>query len=140
VCSPSAYFSALVNPIIIGSILINFSDVVVPYPQIKEFWRHWLYYLSPFTYRLKGLLTPVLWNLDIQCLDQELTNIPLPPSTRCGEYMAAFLENNNGSVIDPELSSSCAYCPYNNGADYLRTIKINDYSYGWRGVSHSITG
>lgn len=134
-CSPNAYFSALANPIIIGAILINFSGVVVPYSQIKAFWRYWLYYLNPFTYLMQGLLQPVVWDLEIECKPSELTDVPLPPSTSCGEYMAEFLGDNSGYVVDPEATASCEYCPYKTGADYLRTININGPEYGWRGVS-----
>lgn len=134
-CSPDAYFSALANPIVIGAVLINFSGVVVPYSQIKAFWRYWLYYLNPFTYLIQGLLQPVVWDLEIHCKLSELTNVLLLPSTSCGEYMADFLSENSGYVVDPGNTTSCDYCPYKVGGDYLKTININGPSYGWRGVS-----
>ena len=109
--------------------------MVVPYSQIKAFWRYWLYYLNPFTYLMQGLLQPVVWDLDIECEPSELTNVPLPSSMSCGEYMGDFLRENSGYVVDPAATASCEYCPYKKGADYLKTVNINGPEYGWRGVS-----
>ncbi|KAL0937274.1 ABC multidrug transporter [Colletotrichum truncatum] len=132
--SPNAYFAALANPILIGAGLINFCGVVVPYSQIQAFWRYWLYWLDPFTYLIQGLLEPVAWGVEVQCKSAELTYISLPNNSTCGEYMAEFLSSEAGYVVDPTNSTSCPYCPYTTGADYLKTMNINNSSYGWRGV------
>lgn len=133
--SPNAYFAALANPIIIGAGLINFCGVVVPYSQITAFWRYWLYWLDPFTYLIQGMLEPVVWDVKVHCKSNELTHIPLPGNSTCGEYLAGFLSSEPGYIVDPGNSTMCAYCPYSTGADYMRTMNINDSSYGWRGVS-----
>lgn len=132
--SPNAYFAALANPVIIGAALINFCGVVVPYAQIQAFWRYWMYYLDPFTYLIGGLLEPVVWDVDIQCKPNELTQIPLPSGTTCGEYMADFLSSNAGYIVDASNSTMCEYCEYTTGADYLKTMNINEKYYGWRDV------
>ncbi|KAF9875080.1 ABC multidrug transporter [Colletotrichum karsti] len=132
--SPNAYFAALANPILIGAGLINFCGVVVPYSQITAFWRYWLYWLDPFTYLIQGLLEPVSWGVEVECQPNELTHIPLPSNSTCGEYISEFLSSNAGYVVDSANDTSCAYCPYSTGADYMRTMNINDSSYGWRGV------
>lgn len=132
--SPNAYFASLANPIILGAFLINFCGVVVPYDQIQAFWRYWMYYLDPFTYLIGGLLEPVVFDVDVKCRQDELTQIPLPSGTTCGEYMADFLSSSAGYIVDPNNSSSCEYCPYSTGADYLRTMNINERYYGWRDV------
>ncbi|KAK6212499.1 hypothetical protein LQW54_005273 [Pestalotiopsis sp. IQ-011] len=132
--SPNDFFAALANPIIIGAALVNFCGVVVPYSYIQPFWRYWLYYLDPFNYLIGGLLEPVVWDVVVQCKDSELTTIPLPSNATCGEYMADFLSTEAGYVVDSSSTSSCQYCPYSSGADYLRTLNINERYYGWRDV------
>jgi ATP-binding cassette subfamily G (WHITE) protein 2 (SNQ2) len=132
--SPNAYFAALANPVIIGGALINFCGVVVPYSQIQVFWRYWMYYLDPFTYLIGGLLEPVIWDVDVKCKQKEVTQISLPSGSTCGEYMADFLSSNAGYVLDPNNSTSCEYCEYTTGADYLKTMNINERYYGWRDV------
>ncbi|KAK6068393.1 multidrug resistance protein CDR1 [Seiridium cupressi] len=132
--SPTAYFAALLNPILIGCGLILFSGVVVPYDQIQAFWRYWLYYIDPFTYLIGALLTPVAWDAKVVCEASELTYIPLPSNSTCGEYMSDFLSQTAGYVVDSASTTSCAYCPYITGADYLKTMNINASYYGWRDV------
>lgn len=133
--SPNDYFAALANPILIGSALINFCGVVVPYDYIQPFWRYWLYYLDPFTYLIGALLQPVIWDVDVHCKDSELTSIPLPSNSTCGEYMAQFLKDGAGYIVDPSSDTSCQYCSYATGDEYLKTMNINAEYYGWRDVS-----
>ncbi|KAF3343674.1 putative membrane protein [Verticillium dahliae VDG2] len=130
--SPNEYFAALANPLIVGTALINFCGVAVPYARIQAFWRYWLYYLNPFTYLMGALLQPVIWDVEVECKASELTHIDLPQNTTCGEYMDEFLAINAGYVTDITNETSCAYCPYSTGADYLRTMNINGKYYGWR--------
>ncbi|KAI1422119.1 putative ABC multidrug transporter [Xylaria sp. FL1777] len=131
--SPNAYFAALANPLIVGT-LIQFCGVFVPYSHITPFWRYWLYYLNPFTYLVGGLLVPVAWDTEVVCKTSELTSIPLPSNTTCGEYMADFLSQHPGYVTDEGNTTVCSYCPYSMGADYLRTLNFNERYYGWRDV------
>jgi ABC-type multidrug transport system permease subunit len=133
--SPNEYFAALANPIIVGAGLINFCGVVVPYSYMPTFWKYWMYWLDPFSYLLGGLLEPVVWSVNVQCKESELASIPLPSNTTCGEFMQDFLSSNSGYVVDPTNTTSCAYCPYTTGADYLKTFNINASYYGWRDVS-----
>ena len=128
------------NPIVLGAGLITFCGIVVPYGQITSFWRHWLYWLDPFSYLVGGLLTQLLWDVDVRCSSSELTSIPLPPdgSTTCGEYMAAFLSENAGYVVEPGSRVGCEYCAYKTGAEYARTFNLNARYYGWRDVGITV--
>lgn len=120
---------------LIGCGLIPFAGVLVPYSQIQAFWRYWLYYLNPFSYLIGALVTPVAWDAKVKCLKRELTSIPLPSNATCGEYMSDFLAANAGYVVDPSSATSCEYCEYSQGADYLKTLNIKAKYYGWRDVS-----
>ena len=96
-----------------------------------------MYWIDPFTYLVGGLLEPLLWSVPVQCTEAELANIRLPSNTTCGEYMAEFFQYSPGYVVDPTDTSSCSYCSFSTGADYLRTMNINEAYYGWRNVSTS---
>ena len=122
------------NPIIIGAGLISFCGVVVPYAQIPSFWRSWIYWLDPFTYLVGGLLTEVVWDIEVRCTQNELTNIPLPANSTCGEYMDKFLTENAGYVVDAMSLTNCEYCPYTTGADYAKTFNLTEKVYGWRDI------
>ncbi|ROV97280.1 hypothetical protein VSDG_04785 [Cytospora chrysosperma] len=132
--SPNELFAAMANPVAIGCGLIPFSGVLVPYSQMQAFWRYWLYYLNPFNYLIGALVTPVTWDVEIECLKSELTTIPLPSNSTCGDYMGDFLATAAGYVVDPTSSTSCEYCAYSQGSEYLKTLNINHKYYGWRDV------
>jgi ATP-binding cassette, subfamily G (WHITE), member 2, SNQ2 len=132
--APNEFAASLANPIIIGAGLVSFCGVVVPYAQITPFWRYWIYWLDPFTYLVGGLLTQLLWDVDVQCAQNELTTIPVPSGQTCGEYMSAFLSENAGYVVDAASREICEYCPYKTGAEYARTFNLQEKYYGWRDV------
>ncbi|KAL4769136.1 ABC-2 type transporter-domain-containing protein [Aspergillus nidulans var. acristatus] len=130
--APNEYFAAIMNPIIIGAGMISFCGVVVPYSQMQPFWRYWMYYLDPFTYLVGGLLTEVLWDVPVKCLDSEYTTFSAPGGQTCGEYMADFLSSNAGYLRDENATSICEFCQYATGADYARTFNLQERYYGWR--------
>jgi ATP-binding cassette subfamily G (WHITE) protein 2 (SNQ2) len=43
--APNAIFAALINPLLIGT-LVSFCGVLVPYSQIQPFWKYWVSHLS----------------------------------------------------------------------------------------------
>ncbi|KAG6039425.1 hypothetical protein E4U41_002667 [Claviceps citrina] len=59
--------------------------------------------------------------------------------TTCAAYLEAYLGSGSGSVpgrtahlINPNDTSSCHVCAYTTAQDYLRTLNLNVYYYGWR--------
>ena len=37
-----------------------------------------------------------------------------------------------GNLVNPEARADCRVCTYTKGEDYLRTLNLNEYYYGWR--------
>ncbi|KAL4778651.1 ABC-2 type transporter-domain-containing protein [Aspergillus varians] len=130
--APNEYFAAIMNPIVIGAGMISFCGVVVPYASMQPFWRYWMYYLDPFTYLVGGLLTEVLWDVEVQCQPSEYLQFNAPAGQSCGEYMADFLAENAGYLLDANATSTCSFCQYSTGADYARTFNLEEKYYGWR--------
>ncbi|KAL5049175.1 hypothetical protein BDW71DRAFT_217786 [Aspergillus fruticulosus] len=130
--APNEYFAAIMNPIIIGAGMISFCGVIVPYSQMQPFWRYWMYYLDPFTYLVGGLLTEVLWDVPVKCLNSEYTTFHAPDGQTCGEYMADFLSSNAGYLRNVNATSTCEFCQYATGADYAKTFNLQERYYGWR--------
>lgn len=133
--APNEYFAAIMNPLLIGAGMISFCGVVMPYASMQPFWKYWLYYLDPFNYLFGGLLSPVIWDVDVKCKPSELTSFGVPDGQTCGEYMADFLASSAGYVVDEAARGSCEYCPYETGADYAKTFNLQEEYYGWRDVS-----
>ncbi|KAK0614906.1 ABC-2 type transporter-domain-containing protein [Bombardia bombarda] len=131
--APNAVTASLANPLLIGT-LVSFCGVLVPYQQIQEFWRYWLYWLNPFNYLMGSVLVFDLWDAEINCNDLEFAIFDPPNSTTCGEYLTAYMQGLGASsnLINPNATASCRVCQYSSGSDYLKTINLMEYYYGWR--------
>ncbi|KAF1967356.1 ABC multidrug transporter-like protein [Bimuria novae-zelandiae CBS 107.79] len=131
--APNAVFASLVNPLIIGT-LVSFCGVLVPYSQITEFWRYWLYYLNPFTYLMGSLLVFSDFHWDVTCKETEFARFDPPSNQTCGEYLGVWLQGPGmgNNLINPAATSDCMVCQYTTGADYLSTVNLGKNMYGWR--------
>ncbi|KAF5005927.1 hypothetical protein FDECE_7685 [Fusarium decemcellulare] len=129
--APNEVFASLVNPLLLG-ILVSFCGVLVPYDQIQDFWKYWIYYLNPFNYLMGSMLVFDIWGTDIKCDDKEFARFDPPSNTTCGEYLSDYLNGGISNLINPDATSECMVCSYTKGEDYLRTLNLKEYSYGWR--------
>lgn len=131
--APNAVFAALANPIVLGT-LISFCGVLVPYSQIQEFWRYWMYYLNPFNYLMGSLLVFTTWTADVTCSEHEFAIFDPPANQTCAEYLTPYQQGMGAAsnLINPTATAGCRVCQYKSGADYLSTINLKEYYYGWR--------
>ena len=129
--APNEVFASLVNPLLLG-VLVSFCGVLVPYAQILSFWRHWLYWLNPFNYLMGSLLVFNVWGSKVECSDRELAVFNPVNGTTCGEYLSDYLSQSASHLLNPDATSDCRICSYSKGEDYLKTLNLNAYSYGWR--------
>jgi ABC-type multidrug transport system permease subunit/ABC-type multidrug transport system ATPase subunit len=132
--APNATFASLTNPFILG-ILVSFCGVLVPYTQIQAFWRYWIYYLNPFNYLMGSMLVFDVWGTDVTCASEELARFDPPENMTCAQYLFDYMTTGSGTssnLLNPEATSQCLVCPYRDGSDYLRTLNLLEYSYGWR--------
>ena len=131
--APNATFASLMNPLLIGT-LVSFCGVLVPYSQITPFWRYWIYWLNPFNYLMGSMLVFTVWDTDVHCADQEFARFDPPNGSTCGEYLAPFLQGPGQSMnlVNADATAECMVCQYTRGSDYLKTLNLNEYYYGWR--------
>ncbi|KAL4744626.1 hypothetical protein BDW72DRAFT_212322 [Aspergillus terricola var. indicus] len=136
--APNATFAALVNPLII-SILVLFCGVFVPYTQMNVFWKYWLYYLNPFNYVVSGMLTFGIWDNKVICNDDEYARFD-PVNGTCAEYLKDYVTGSGWAInlANPEATSDCRVCQFRDGSDFLTTLNINHYYYGWRDAGISV--
>ncbi|KAI4961947.1 hypothetical protein J4E86_000976 [Alternaria arbusti] len=131
--APNAVFASLVNPLIIG-VLVSFCGVLVPYAQIQEFWRYWIYWMNPFNYLMGSLLVFTDFDWEIKCSESEFAMFDPPSGQTCSEYLTAWMAGpgSRTNLVNPDATSDCRVCQYTRGSDYLYTVNLNDYYYGWR--------
>jgi ATP-binding cassette subfamily G (WHITE) protein 2 (SNQ2) len=109
-----------------------------------------MYYLSPFTYVIEGLLgqgeslhhvslperladvLPALGNQLITCMSTELVTIEPPSGMSCSAYMDPYIAFAGGYLADPNATAPCAYCPFRTTDAYM-LFKFNvSYGHHWR--------
>ncbi|PWY65514.1 ABC multidrug transporter [Aspergillus eucalypticola CBS 122712] len=131
--APNAIFASLINPVIIGT-LASFCGVLVPYTQIQEFWRYWIYYLDPFNYLMGSLLVFTTFDTPVRCKESEFAIFDPPNGSTCAQYLQDYMMGAGArmNLINPDATADCHVCEYTRGSDYLYTLNLKDYYYGWR--------
>lgn len=75
---------------------------------------------SPFTYLIGGWAGTGLADRDIVCAENELAIFDPPQGQSCGTYLEKYLEGGAlGTLLNPEASVSCEYCPARNADQIL---------------------
>lgn len=123
--APNAVFATLVNPLLIGT-LVSFSGVLVPYSQIQEFWRYWIYYLNPFNYVIGALLVFADFGKTVNCEESEFARFDPPSGDTCQSYLADYLAGpgSRNNLVNPDATSDCRVCIYRSGQDYLYGVNL----------------
>ncbi|KAK4065047.1 uncharacterized protein Triagg1_8683 [Trichoderma aggressivum f. europaeum] len=136
--APNPTFAALVNPLII-SILTLFCGIFVPYRQLNVFWKYWLYWMNPFNYVVSGMLTFGIWGSKVTCKEEEFALFD-PANGTCAEYLRDYIAGDGWRInlTNPDATSGCRVCEFKNGSDFLTTLNINHYFYGWRDIGISV--
>ncbi|KIW36207.1 uncharacterized protein PV06_11504 [Exophiala oligosperma] len=132
--APNAVAASLINPFLI-SMLTSFCGVLMPYNQIQTFWRYWMYYLNPFTFLMGSLLTFTIFDKPVHCSEREFAVFDTPNANQtCADYLADYRlgMGSRMNLTNPEATSGCRVCQYTRGSDYLDTLNIKNYYYGWQ--------
>lgn len=133
--APNVVSASLVNPLLLGT-LVSFCGVLLPYQQMQPFWRSWMYYLDPFNYLMGSMLVFDLWGSPVRCDDGEFAVLDPPNGTSCAAYLADFLAPGGlgaaGNLTNPDATAGCRVCQFTRAEDYLSTLNLGEYSYGWR--------
>ncbi|KAF9889523.1 hypothetical protein FE257_007233 [Aspergillus nanangensis] len=104
-----------------------FNGILQPHQNMPVFWRYTMYYMTPFTYWIGGVLTAVLRGMPVICDQSELTMFESPGDMTCGEYADSWLADKPmGYLANPDDFGDCGYCKYSYGDDYLSGIGLDD--------------
>ena len=128
--SPSIQIAVLCNPLL-ATILMTFCGVTIPYPDIGEWARTWLYYLDPFTRVMGAMISTELHGLKIECKSNEFSVFEPPEGQTCSAWANEFVSAFGGYLDNANDTSACRYCPYSVGEDFFVPLKIR-YDDRWR--------
>ncbi|KAJ1767965.1 ATP-binding cassette transporter snq2 [Coemansia sp. RSA 1813] len=128
--SPNDVVASMLNPIF-TTMMTLFCGVTIPYPQMPLFWRRWMYYMSPYTYYIEGVITNDLHGKPIQCRSYDFFQFRPPSGQSCGQFAGSWLQSANGYIGDMGATGSCNYCPYRNGDEYYSKMNWS-FTHRWR--------
>jgi ATP-binding cassette subfamily G (WHITE) protein 2 (SNQ2) len=93
-----------------------------------------MYYLNPFNYLMGSLLVFTTFDAPVNCASSEFAIFDPPANQTCLSYLSNYLSGMGAraNLVNPEATESCKVCEYRVGSDYLATVNLPDYYYGWR--------
>jgi hypothetical protein len=95
-----------------------FNGILQPHKNMPVFWKYTMYYVTPFTYWIGGVLTSVLRGMPVVCSQDELVVFESPLNMTCGEYAMPWLSSTgSGYLSNPDGRGHCGYCKYSRGDD-----------------------
>jgi ATP-binding cassette subfamily G (WHITE) protein 2 (SNQ2) len=101
-----------------------FNGIIVPYNQIQVFWRYWLYYLSPYTYLLGGMVKAVVEGAQVVCSDKDLVTFNPPAGQSCGAYASEWAANASAQLLNPSAMEACNVCKWTSGDQFLDQFNL----------------
>lgn len=113
-----------------------FCGVLVGPDALPRFWI-FMYYVSPLTYLLGGMLSTGVANSHTQCSEVELLRFDTPAGQTCRQYMRDWINGTDttpgsgGYLSNPEARSNCGYCTYDDTNVFLQTVSVS-YADSWR--------
>ncbi|ETN41231.1 uncharacterized protein HMPREF1541_03166 [Cyphellophora europaea CBS 101466] len=127
--SPNELLASLLVPIFF-LFVVSFCGVVVPPLQLPNFWRSWMYWLTPFHYLLEAFLGAAIHDQPVVCKPSEFARFAAPPGQTCDSYVGPFIEQAGGYVQTGE-DGLCEFCQYANGDEFGRGFSVY-YDNIWR--------
>ena len=126
---PNALLASILVPTFF-LFVVSFCGVVVPYASMIPFWRSWMYWLSPFTYVLEGMLGVLTHRVPVQCQSAEFARFTPPDGVSCDAYASDYLEQAGG-YVQTGMDGVCELCQYRDGGEFSKSFHIS-YTHRWR--------
>ncbi|KAM0244289.1 hypothetical protein ACHAP5_006405 [Fusarium lateritium] len=107
-----------------------FCGVLATKESLPRFWI-FMYYVSPFTYLVGGMLATGVANTDVTCATNELVPLEPPNGSTCTEFMGDYIQAVGGYFVNPDATENCQFCTIEKTNTYLAGVNI-DYADRWR--------
>lgn len=127
--SPNDLLASLLVPLFF-LFVVSFCGVVVPPAALPEFWRSWMYWLTPFHYLLEGFLAVAIHEQPVVCQTGEFARFSAPPGQTCNSYVQSYIQQAGG-YVQTGANGICEYCQYANGDQFGTQFSVY-YSNIWR--------
>lgn len=123
--------SAVAN--ILSIMLYAFCGILAGPRDLPGFWI-FMYRVNPFTYFVDGILSTALGQAPVRCADNEYLRFSSPSSQTCGEYMASYMNQFGGYLLNPDDQEvDCQYCQLDNTDQFLTSVN-STFALRWRNL------
>lgn len=112
------------------SLSLIFCGVMATVEQMPGFWK-FMYYVSPLTYIVQGLLSSGVTGATITCSAREVLSIQAPDGQTCAEYLGAYANATFGNILNPDATGECNFCSMASATPFLHSIHAY-VNQGWR--------
>ncbi|SPO07503.1 probable ABC1 transport protein [Cephalotrichum gorgonifer] len=112
------------------TLVLIFCGVLATPDTMPRFWI-FMYYLSPFTYLVSGMLSVSMGGAAVTCDVTEYLVMPPPPGETCGEFLGQFAAQAGGYLLNQSATDQCHYCPMASTDTFLTAVKA-EYGDRWR--------
>lgn len=81
-----------------------------------------------------SLLVFTTYDQPVNCAEHEFARFNPPSGQTCAQYLTEYLMGmgSSSNLVNPNSTQDCRVCEYRTGTDYLATINLPEYYYGWR--------
>jgi ATP-binding cassette, subfamily G (WHITE), member 2, SNQ2 len=110
--------------------LLFSTGVIQPFPALN--WWKWMYYVSPYTYLVEGVLGQALGGQKIECSSIEYVTVTPPSNMSCGQYMNPYISFAGGYLTNPDATSGCQFCPMATTDQFMMQNFHVSYDHRWR--------
>ncbi|KAL2158180.1 hypothetical protein VTH06DRAFT_4748 [Thermothelomyces fergusii] len=100
-----------------------FSGVLQTRTALPGFWT-FMYYVSPFTYWIAGIVSTILHDRPVVCSPAESLVFDPPGNMTCAEYLAPLTGRAAGTLQNPSARAACRYCAFGVADQYLEGVDI----------------
>lgn len=109
--------------VLLFSMMLSFNGVLLSPTALPGFWI-FMYRVSPLTYWVGGIVATILHDRPIQCSKVELSVFDPPAGQTCGEYLAPYLVQSPGILLNAESMSDCQFCALTTADQYVSQNEI----------------
>ncbi|KAJ7176335.1 ABC-2 type transporter-domain-containing protein [Mycena crocata] len=115
--------------ILLFTLTFLFCGILAP-PRTLGWWI-WMYRVSPFSYLVSGMISSGIANTEVVCSSIEIVTVDPIVGQTCGDYFGPYIQLAGGSVLNPNATSSCNFCPISETNVFLAATNVF-YEQRWR--------
>ncbi|KAI9876910.1 MAG: hypothetical protein M1830_005311 [Pleopsidium flavum] len=112
------------------SLSLIFCGVLVRPNALPRFWI-FMYRVTPVTYFINTLVSTGLSGVEVICTTNEILEFDPANGQDCGSYLKEYMNQAGGSLLNPQATQECQFCPVSSTDSLLAALGIY-YEDRWR--------